>query len=458
MVRILVVDDEKLILEMIKIELEKQGYTVETTTSSKEAVKLIELTKYDLILVDLMLPHITGLELLQMIKERSPETVVIMITAHGSIETAVKAMKLGAYDYITKPFSSEEFLINVNKALEYAKAQSELNYYRKENKHNYGLDAIIGVSKEINDVKQMIKRVASADAKVILVEGESGVGKELIARAIHVEGKRSKKPFVAINCASLPENLLESELFGYEKGAFTDAKISKEGLIEFADGGVLFLDEIGDMPLSLQAKLLRFMEDRTVRRLGGLNDLKVDVQLIAATNKNLKKLVNEGKFREDLYYRIKVVPIYVPPLRERKEDILEISKFFINHFNKDFKKNITGFSPIAQKMILNYDWPGNVRELKNTIERAMIFEDKEQIMVERLPLEIISASSRQASGKPEIKIPESGIDIEEVERELIKQALTIAKGNQSKAARLLNIGVDAMRYRMKKFGFLTKGE
>lgn len=456
MANILVVDDEKLILDMIKIELEKQGYMVTTTNSSKEAIKFIELSKYDLVLIDLMMPHITGLELLQMIKERRPETAVIMITAHGSIETAVKAMKLGAYDYITKPFSSDEFIITVNKAIEYAKAQSELNFYRKENKTNYGLDTIIGISKEINEVKSMIKRVATADVKVILIEGESGVGKELIARAIHNEGRRNKKPFIAINCASLPENLLESELFGYEKGAFTDAKSSKEGLIEFADGGVLFLDEIGDMPLSLQAKLLRFLEDRTVRRLGGLIDVRVDVQLIAATNKNLKKLVTEEKFREDLYYRIKVVPIYVPPLRERKDDILELSKFFINQFNKEFKKNIKGFSPIAQKMILLYDWPGNVRELKNTIERAMIFEDRDQIMVERLPLEIISASSRQSSDRADIKLPESGIDIEEVERELLKQALTMAKGNQSKAARLLNIGVDAMRYRMKKFGFLTK--
>lgn len=458
MANILVVDDEKLILDMISIELEKHGYNVTATNSSKEAVKLVELYSYDLILIDLMMPHITGLELLQMIKEKKSDIPVIMITAHGSIETAVKAMKLGAFDYITKPFSMDEFIIIVNKAIDFAKTQAELNYYRKEHKSNFGIDAIIGVSKEINEVKSMIKRVANADVKVVLIEGESGVGKELIAKAIHNEGQRSKKPFIAINCASLPENLLESELFGYEKGAFTDAKVSKEGLIEFAEGGVLFLDEIGDMPMSLQAKLLRFLEDRTVRRLGGLADTKVDVQLIAATNKNLKKLVAEEKFREDLYYRIKVVSIHVPPLRERRDDILELAKFFISQFNREFKKNIKGFSPIAQKLILQYDWPGNVRELKNTIERAMIFEDRDQIMIERLPLEIISISSRHPLEKLDVKIPEDGIDIEEVERELVKQALTIAKGNQSKAARLLNIGVDAMRYRMKKFGFLGKGK
>ncbi len=454
MANILVVDDEKLILDMIKIELEKNGHNVTTTISSKEAIKLLELYDFHLVLVDLMMPHITGLELLQLIKEKNPDVQVIMITAHGSIETAVKAMKLGAFDYITKPFSADEFIITVNKAIEFARVQAELNFYRKEQKSHYGLNAIIGTSKEINEVKAIIKRVASADVKVILVEGESGVGKELIARAIHSEGQRSKKPFVAINCASLPENLLESELFGYEKGAFTDAKTAKDGLIEFADGGVLFLDEIGDMPLSLQAKLLRFLEERTVRKLGGLTDIKVDVQLVVATNKNLKKLVSEEKFREDLYYRIKVVPIYVPPLRGRPEDILEIARYYIDYFNREFKKQIKGFSPIAQKLVLNYDWPGNVRELRNTIERAMIFEDKDLIMVERLPLEIISVSSRQPKEKIGIKIPESGIDIEEVERELLKQALTISKGNQSKAARLLNIGVDAMRYRMKKYGFL----
>ncbi len=454
MANVLIVDDEKLILDMIKIELEKYGHNVTTTASSKEAIKLLELYDFNLALIDLMMPHITGLELLQLIKEKNPDIQVIMITAHGSIETAVKAMKLGAFDYITKPFSIDEFIITVNKALEYARTQAELNYYRKEQKANYSLDAIIGTSKEICEVKAIIKRVASADVKVVLIEGESGVGKELIARAIHSESHRNKKPFVAINCASLPENLLESELFGYEKGAFTDAKSSKEGLIEFADGGVLFLDEIGDMPLSLQAKLLRFLEDRSVRRLGGLTDTRVDVQLVAATNKNLKKLVLDGKFREDLYYRIKVVPIYVPPLRDRAEDILEISRFYINLFNREFKKQIKGFSPIAQKLVLSYDWPGNVRELRNTIERAMIFEDKDLIMVERLPLEIISVSSRQPKNKFEVKIPEGGIDIEEVERELLKQALMVAKGNQSKAARLLNIGVDAMRYRMKKYGFL----
>lgn len=453
--KILVVDDEKLICDMLKAELEKNNYDVTVVNSAKEAIKAIEHTNFDIVLLDLMLPKITGLDLLVLIKERSPETVVIIITAYGSAESAVKAMKLGAFDYITKPFSMEELLVVIKKAEEYSKKLKEINYYKREREQKYNLDAIIGSSKAIKDIKELISRIAEADVKVVLIEGESGVGKELIAKAIHGLSRRSQGPFIAINCASVPETLLESELFGYEKGAFTDAKTTKQGLIELADGGTLFLDEIGDMPMTIQAKMLRFLEERKVRRVGGLTDIPVDVQIIAATNKVLKKLVLEGKFREDLYYRIKVVPIYVPPLRERKEDIVELSNYFIKTFNTEFKKNVKGFSPIAMKMIQQYDWPGNIRELRNVIERAMIFEDEDMIMVERLPAEIIASTSRNITSSPlEIKIPPEGIDIEEVEKELIRQALLMTKGNQSKAARLLNIGVDAMRYRMKKFGFL----
>ncbi|MCX7770083.1 MAG: sigma-54 dependent transcriptional regulator [Proteobacteria bacterium] len=453
--KVLIVDDEKLICDMLKTELEKNNYDVTVVNNSKDAIKAIEYTQFDIVLLDLMLPKITGLDLLALIKEKSPDTVVIIITAYGSAESAVKAMKLGAFDYINKPFSMDEMLVVIKKAEEYSRKLKEINYYKKEREKKYSLDAIVGSSKAIKEIKELITRVAEADVKVVLIEGESGVGKELIAKAIHGSGKRAEGPFIAINCASVPETLLESELFGYEKGAFTDAKSTKQGLIELADGGSLFLDEIGDMPMTIQAKMLRFLEERKVRRVGGLTDIPVDVQIIAATNKILKKLVQEGKFREDLYYRIKVVPIYIPPLRERREDIVELANYFIKYFNSEFKKNVKGFSPIAMKMIMQYDWPGNIRELRNVIERAMIFEDEEMIMVERLPAEIIASSNRSmASGSFEIRIPQEGIDIEEVEKELIRQALTIAKGNQSKAARLLNIGVDAMRYRMKKFGFL----
>jgi two-component system response regulator AtoC len=455
MSKILIVDDEKLICDMLRTELEKNNYEVTVVNNSKDAIKVIEHNDFDIVLLDLMLPKITGLDLLSLIKEKSPNTVVIIITAYGSAESAVKAMKLGAFDYITKPFSMEEMLVVIKKAEEYAKKLQEIDYYKKERGREFNLDAIIGSSKAIKDIKETIMRIAEADVKVVLIEGESGVGKELIAKAIHGLSKRASSPFIAINCASVPETLLESELFGYEKGAFTDAKTTKQGLIDLADGGTLFLDEIGDMPTSIQAKLLRFLEERKVRRVGGLTDIPVDVQVIAATNKVLKKLVQEGKFREDLYYRIKVVPIYVPPLRERKEDIIDLANHFIKHFNREFKKHVKGFSPIALKMIMQYDWPGNIRELRNVIERAMIFEEEDMIMVERLPAEIIASSGKTYSSSPlEIKIPPEGIDIEEVEKELIRQALLMTKGNQSKAARLLNIGVDAMRYRMKKFGFL----
>jgi DNA-binding NtrC family response regulator len=455
MSKILIVDDEKLICDMLRTELEKNNYEVTVVNNSKDAIKVIEHTNFDIVLLDLMLPKITGLDLLSLIKEKSPNTVVIIITAYGSAESAVKAMKLGAFDYITKPFSMEEMLVVIKKAEEYAKKLQEIDYYKKERGREFSLDAIIGSSKAIKDIKETIMRIAEADVKVVLIQGESGVGKELIAKAIHGLSKRASSPFIAINCASVPETLLESELFGYEKGAFTDAKTTKEGLIDLADGGTLFLDEIGDMPTSIQAKLLRFLEERKVRRVGGLTDIPVDVQVIAATNKVLKKLVQEGKFREDLYYRIVVVPIYVPPLRERKEDIIDLAKHFIKHFNREFKKHVKGFSPIALKMIMQYDWPGNIRELRNVIERAMIFEEEDMIMVERLPAEIIASSGKTYGSSPlEIKIPPEGIDIEEVEKELIRQALLMTKGNQSKAARLLNIGVDAMRYRMKKFGFL----
>lgn len=457
MPRVLVVDDENLILEMIQSELEKNKLHVTVVNNSKDAIKEIDASDFDVILLDLMMPNITGLELLEMIKEKKIDASVILMTAYGSVETAVKAIKLGAFDYLTKPFSMDELQLVVNKAIEFRRNLESLKLFKKDFKCNFGLEMIIGKSKAINDVKMLVKRVADADAKVVLIEGESGTGKELVARAIHAEGIRCERPFVAINCASLPENLLESELFGYEKGAFTDAKTSKKGLIEYADGGTIFLDEIGDMPFNLQAKMLRFLEDRSVRKLGGLADLAVDVQVVVATNKNLKRLVSEGKFREDLFYRIQVVPIVLPPLRDRKQDILELAKFFITVYDKEFKKSIKGFAPLAEKMILQYDWPGNVRELRNAIERAMIFEDSDMITVERLPVEIITMSTRQSLASTrllDLKIPQNGIDIEEVEKELVKQALSMTKGNQSKAAKLLNIGVDAMRYRMKKYGML----
>jgi transcriptional regulator with PAS, ATPase and Fis domain len=304
-------------------------------------------------------------------------------------------------------------------------------------------------------VLDMVRKVAKSDASTVLILGESGTGKELIAKAIHFESARRDHPFMAINCAAVPASLLESELLGYEKGAFTDAKSQKKGLFETADGGTIFLDEIGDMEMGMQAKLLRVLEDRAFRRVGGTKEIPVDVRIISATNQDLLRKIEEKNFRNDLYYRLQVIPIHLAPLRDRPEDIMPLVEFFIKHFNREFGKSVQGVSRMAQKFLEEYTWPGNVRELRNIIERAMILENEEVLMLEHLPQELISRSAETSSGSPlNFRIPPEGIDIEDVERELIRQSLEVSEGNQSKAAKRLNLGIDAFRYRMKKFGFL----
>jgi len=306
----------------------------------------------------------------------------------------------------------------------------------------------------MRNVLDMMAKVAKSDAATVLVQGESRTGKELVAKWIHYESARAEKPFVAINCAAVPATLLESELFGHEKGAFTDAKTSKKGLFELADGGTVFLDEIGDMEVGMQAKLLRFLEDRTFRRIGGAKVIPVDVRIISATNKDLLKAIEEKVFRNDLYYRLQVIPIFLPSLRERKEDILVLANYFIELFTKEFNKPTKGISAMAEKLLVEYNWPGNIRELKNVIERAIILGNDENLLLENLPLEIVAKASQITVPMATFKLPPEGIDIEEVERELIKQSLEITDWNQPKAAKKLNLGIDAFRYRMKKFGFL----
>jgi transcriptional regulator with PAS, ATPase and Fis domain len=312
---------------------------------------------------------------------------------------------------------------------------------------------IIGISDGMQRIYSLIDALADVPTTV-LINGESGTGKELVAKAIHFESARADKPFMAINCAAVPETLLESELMGYEKGAFTDAKTQKKGLFETADGGTLFLDEIGDMDPGMQAKLLRVLEERSFRRVGGTKEIPVDVRIISATNKDLLKGIEEKTFRNDLYYRIQVIPIYLPALRERKDDILPLVQHFIAHFNREFRKNVRGVSKMAEKFLVDYSWPGNIRELKNVIERAIILENEETLLLEHLPQEIVAKTSGTGAGSVNFRLPPDGIDIEDVERELIRQALELAEGNQSKAARMLTLGIDALRYRMKKFGFL----
>lgn len=453
--KILVVDDEQLIRWSLEQNLKKQGYEVTTAASGEEALKMVREDPPDLMLLDIQLPGMNGIEVLEKVKELETDVLVIMVTALGVLETAVKAMRLGAYDYVNKPFNLDELAIVIKKALETGELKREVAHLRSEQTKRYGKNNLVGSSRHMQNVMSMVDKVAKSDASTVLIQGESGTGKELIAKAIHYESSRADRPFMAINCAAVPETLLESELMGHEKGAFTDARNQKKGLFELSDGGTIFLDEIGDMELGMQAKLLRVLEERAFRRVGGVKDIQIDVRIVSATNKDLLKAIEEKTFRNDLYYRLQVIPIYLPPLRERKEDILTLVKHFIDYYNHEFGKSVKGVSKMAEKFLVEYAWPGNVRELKNIIERAIILESDETLMLEHLPQEIIAKTSGGGGGNlVNFRLPPEGIDIEDVERELIRQALESSEGNQSKAAKKLTLGIDAFRYRMKKFGFM----
>lgn len=452
--KLLVVDDEHLIRWSLEQNLKKQGYEVVTAASGEDALRLVREEQPDLVLLDIQLPGISGIDVLEKIKEIDEDVAVIMVTAHSGLETAVNAMRLGAFDYVSKPFNLDELSIVVRKALETSDLKQEIVRLRSETKKNVAPN-IIGDSRHMKYLMEVLDKVAKSEASTVLVQGESGTGKELVAKWIHASSNRTDKPFIAINCAAVPATLLESELFGHEKGAFTDAKATKKGLFELADGGTVFLDEIGDMEMGMQAKLLRFLEDRSFRRIGGGRVFTVDVRIISATNKDLQRSIEEKTFRNDLYYRLQVIPIFLPSLRERKEDIIPLAMHFIKQYNKDFNKKVQGIAGMAERLMVDYSWPGNVRELKNVVERAIILGNDDTLLLEHLPLEIVAKASLQG-GAPvsSFRLPPEGIDIEEVEKELIRQALEIADWNQSKAAKKLNLGIDAFRYRMKKFGYL----
>jgi len=452
--KILVVDDEHLIRWSLEQNLKKQGFDVVTAGSGEDALRIAREEQPDMVLLDIQLPGIGGIEVLEKLKDYDEEIIVVMVTAHSGLETAVNAMRLGAYDYISKPFNLDELSIIIKKALETSDLKREVARLRSETKKSFPPN-IIGNSRHMKYLMEVLEKVARSEASTVLVQGESGTGKELVAKWIHYSSNRAEKPFVAINCASVPATLLESELFGHEKGAFTDAKGTKKGLFELADGGSVFLDEIGDMEMGMQAKLLRFLEDRTFRRIGGGRVFTVDVRIISATNKDLQKAIEEKTFRNDLYYRLQVIPIFLPALRERREDIIPLATHFIEMYNKDFNKKVQGIAAMAERIIHDYNWPGNVRELKNVIERAIILGNDETLLLEHLPLEIVAKSS-PPGGAPisSFQLPPEGVDIEEVEKELIRQALEISEWNQSKAAKKLSLGIDAFRYRMKKFGYL----
>ncbi len=453
--KILVIDDEKLIRWTLEQHLVKEGYEVLTADTAEKGLQIINEDPPDLILLDNRLTEMSGLELLGQLNVQERGLMVIMITAYGLVETAVQAMKLGAYDYISKPFNLEEITFVIRKALEAGSLRRQVKQLRAR------VDTIIGETDQMARVKDLILKIAKSEATTVLIQGESGTGKELVAKAIHFSSGRADKPFLAINCAALPVTLLETELMGHEKGAFTDAKTAKKGLFELADGGTVFLDEIGDMDMSMQAKLLRILEEKSFRRVGGVKDINVDVRVISASNQDLAKAMQSGSFRKDLYYRLQVVPIFLPPLRERGRDVLLLARHFVEYFNRECHKAVKGISKEAGEILLSYNWPGNVRELKNVMERAMIFEIDDEILPEHLSHEIADAASlphQPSSGYQlsldAIEIPETGLSIEEVERALVKKALRMANDNQTRAAQLLKMPRDAFRRRMKRFGFI----
>ncbi len=455
--KILIIDDEKLLRWSLEQNLTKEGYVVISAESGMKGLKLLSEDQPDIVLLDIHLPDISGINILEKIKKEKKHPIVIMITAFGDIETAVKAIKLGAYDFVEKPFNLDKLKILLSKAVETGSLREEVSHFKSQLTSQFSMNSIVGQSDQMKEVKALVKKVAQSDASTIFLHGESGTGKDLIAKVIHYSSERSDKPFMDINCTALPETLIESELFGYEKGAFTDAKVMKKGFFELADAGTIYLDEIADMKSSTQAKLLKVIENKTFKRIGGVKDIAVDIRIIASSNKNIEEEIRNGNFREDLYYRLQVIPLRLPPLRERSEDIIFLTNAFINQFNNEFKKHVLGISKEVKKSFLDYHWPGNIRELKNVIERAMILENEEYILPEHLPIELSKQNNPQkAISDSRVTIPPGGLNIELVEKELITQALEQSKWNQTKAAKLLNLTRDALRYRMQKFGIMNQ--
>jgi two-component system, NtrC family, response regulator AtoC len=456
---ILIVEDEPKMLRLLELNLADEGYTIRAVANAGQGLKLLNTEKVDLVLSDIKLPGMSGLEFLQQVKRTNAAIPVVMMTAYGTVESAVEAMKAGASDYVLKPFSIEEIKLVIRRDLEVTRLHEENRSLREALGHRYAFENIIGKSPTIQEVLATVERVSPTNSTVLL-GGESGTGKDLIARALHQHSRRSSGPFIKINCTAIPENLLESELFGYEKGAFTGAVTAKPGKFELADKGTIFLDEIGDMPGSLQAKLLRVLQEREFERLGATKTIKVDVRVIAATNQDLRAALEQGTFREDLYYRLNVVPISIPPLRERKEDIPYLVDHFISRFAESSGKQIGGITPRAMKLLTNFHWPGNVRELENIIERAVVMAAGPEIGIEDIHLDSAGPSASNAGTAPLAVSPNGsvapllpqGMTLEQFEDEIIKEALRRAGGNKSQAARLLGLSRNALRYRLSKIG------
>ena len=442
---VLVVDDEKLIRWSLRQRLEQDGHTVVEAENTKTALRLAP-QGVDVILLDNRLPDGEGMALLPVLRQTAPDAVVIMLTAHGSIELAVEAMHQGAWHYLRKPLHLSEVSVLIQKALQTKALYGEVQSLRATASGASQLTDIVGLSPAILAARALLQKVARTSTSTILLGGESGTGKDLAARVIHHASDRARKPFLNITSSALPENLLESELFGHEKGAFTDAKAQKKGLLESAEGGTVFLDEIGEMSLPLQAKLLRFLEDKTFRRVGGSQEIRVDVRVIAATNRNLQAEVQAGRFREDLFYRLQVLPVTLPPLRDRHGDIELLAGHFRQRFAQEFHKTVTGIEPAAMRMLALQRWPGNVRELKNAVERAVLLTESNLLTAD----DFLMAAPARSPDQRLVTLPEGGVHIEAVERDLVVQAIERTRGNQTRAAQLLGISRDQLRYRLDK--------
>jgi DNA-binding NtrC family response regulator len=454
---VLVVDDEKLIRFTLRESLGAEGYVVHEAADISEARRAFVRQHMDCVILDHKLPDGDGFDLLKTFKRDAPDVPVILMTAYANVQKAVEAMRQGAFTYLNKPFDAEEMVLNVRSALETTRLRREVHGLRRMQEAE-GVAPIIGESPAMREIVELVKKLAASRANTVLLLGESGVGKGLVARALHDASERRGKPFLTITCSAIPEALLESELFGHERGAFTDAKSMKPGLFEVADGGTVFLDEIGDMPLALQAKLLGVLEDRSFSRIGSTETIQVDVRIIAATHRDLDRHVAEGRFREDLLYRLRVVPIVIPPLRERTGDIVPLAESFVQRFNREFGREVSGFTPEAEETIRNHAWPGNVRELRNVIERALLFTRNQRLEPQDLmldpgyrprPTAVPVAAGHASEG---FVLPADGLKLDELENDLVRQAMERAGGNKSRAAKILGISRDQIRYRLEKMG------
>jgi two-component system response regulator AtoC len=443
--KILIIDDDRLIRWSLRQKLEGWAHNVIEAESGESGLRLIQDETPDLVLLDMKLPDGRGTDFLEEIRRTWTDLPVIMITAYGVIEDVVLAMRRGAYDFVTKPFDDPKLQSTIQHALEAAALKKKISAYREIEQKKFSPGPIIGGTPVMLRILDMAKRIAESETAIVLLQGESGTGKDLVAQSIHAWSRRRGAPFLAINCSAIPETLLESELFGYEKGAFTDAKQQKRGLVELADEGTLFLDDISSLSPALQAKLLRFLETNAFKRVGGLRDVEVDLRVIAATNHDLERMCAEASFRKDIFYRLSVCPLALPPLSERRDDILPLARHFIDHYNRKFNKSIRGIEPAGETMLVEYVWPGNVRELKNAIERAMIFEDAALISADHLPIRP-SAPRPLPGAAPSAET----LSLPEAEKTLIVRALEETKGNVSRAAKLLGVSRDTLRYKMKK--------